>query len=86
MAVEATRMVPNVRELGEIFGSSTAHYVLKLESTDGVLTAFIIFGSGAPSTNFNDATVGASLYIDTANGKVYTMTAAATWTVVGAQS
>ncbi len=45
----------------------------------------LIFGAGAPSTNYNNATNG-SLYIDTTNLKLHIKTAASTWTVVGAQS
>lgn len=62
-------------------------------TTDGVLpirmpggTVYhVIFGQGAPSTNYNNAQNG-SLYIDTTNFKLYIKTAASTWTVVGSQS
>ncbi len=45
----------------------------------------LILGTGDPSTNYNNAPLG-SLYIDLTAYKLYIMTAAATWTVVGAQS
>ena len=45
----------------------------------------LIFGDGAPSTNYNNANLP-SLYVDYTNYKLYIKTAASTWTVVGAQS
>lgn len=45
----------------------------------------LITGTGAPSTNFNNADNG-SLYIDYTNFKLYIKTAAATWIVVGTQT
>lgn len=44
-----------------------------------------ILGTGAPSTNYNNAPNG-SLYVDYTNLKLHIKTAASTWTVVGAQS
>jgi hypothetical protein len=85
MAIDAVRLVPQVRHLGEKFDRTTAHYAIHYVSEDGVFETYHIYGAGAPSTDFNDAPLG-SMYTDTTNYKLYIMTAAATWTVVGAQS
>lgn len=49
------------------------------------LDVMLIWGAGAPSTNYNNAPNG-SLYTDMTNFKLYIKTASATWTVVGSQS
>lgn len=83
--MDYVRMVPSVHPGGEVFDRTTAHYAIKYVSEDGVFTTWHIYGAGAPSTDFNDAPNG-SLYTDTTNYKLYIKTAAATWTVVGAQT
>lgn len=45
----------------------------------------LIRGTGAPSTDYNNAPNG-SLYIDMTAFKIYIKTASSTWTVVGAQT
>lgn len=85
MSVDAKRMITDVTFLKDFFSTTRTHYYEKKMSEDGQLTIYHIWCAGAPSTDFNDATNG-SLYTDTTNYKLYIKTAAATWTVVGAQT
>ncbi len=57
-------------------------YFIRFTSADGAKDFWIIFGSGAPSTNYNDAPLD-SIYIDTTAHMIYYHTAAATWAEIG---
>lgn len=61
---------------------ATSDYCVLLGPNNNI---HLITGQGAPSTNHNNAPLS-SLYVDVTNKKLYIMTAAATWVVVGTQT
>lgn len=73
-------------EAGLAFPATAAWVKLSGADQNGTeRSIYLIFGTGAPSTNYNNASEG-SLYVDYTNYKLHIKTAASTWVVVGAQS
>ena len=82
MAFTLKRLVEEERLTSQTgFGGTGTAYVAKKVSEDKARTSWWIEGSGAPSTDYNAATLG-SIYIDLDGVHIYIMTAAATWTKV----
>lgn len=78
--------VDSGQENGLAFPATAAWVKVAGADQNGTERSFyIILGTGAPSTNYNNASNG-SLYLDYTNLKWYTKTADTSWTVVGAQS
>lgn len=76
--LEMIRDYDPVRDGGLSFPSTTDYTRFKGKNSDFMILA----GTGAPSTNHNNAPNG-SLYHDYTNLKWYIKTAAASWTVFG---
>lgn len=83
MADTIVNMVLDVRQPAKTAyeGSGTV-YKLSFTSEDNAFSWQILFGAGAPSTNYTDAPTD-SLYIDTTNHMLYYKTAADTWAEIG---
>lgn len=82
MANIIKRLVPKVRlEAKTGLGSGTnTVYALHLESEDKAKEFYLLWGTGAPSTDYDTAPSG-SLYIDiAASGKVYNKNTTSGWT------
>ena len=83
MALVLKRIVPKIGvERANPFAAPTTGttYYYQLEAEDGGLSdLFLLWGTGAPSTNYAEARIG-SHYTDLSNGELYVKTAASTWT------
>ena len=72
--------IPVRLEAASGFGSGTnTAYALKFESRDRVKNFYLIWGSGAPSTDYDTAPAG-SIYIDFTNAEGYVKKATTGWT------
>lgn len=75
--------VDSGQEAGLAFPATAAWVKLSGADQNGTeRSTYLIFGTGAPSTNYNNATNG-SLYQDYTNLKWYVKTADTSWTVIG---
>ena len=81
MANTIKRMVPKVRdeELTGLGTGSNTVYGLKLESDVRDKIFWILWGSGAPGTDYDTAPAG-SLYFDFTNSQGYVKNVSTNWT------
>lgn len=80
MANTLKRLVPKVRleaTTGLGSGTNTAH-VLHLEAEDKSKEFYLIFGDGAPGSDYDTAPAG-SIYVDYTNSALYVSDGAGTW-------
>lgn len=82
MANTLIRLVPKVRveaKTGLGTGTNTV-YMLHLESEDKAKEFYLLWGSGAPGTDYDTAPAG-SLYVDyAASGKIHRKNTTSGWT------
>ncbi len=79
-------MVSDERRVNKTaFVGTTVIYAERVISETGAFKIWRLWGSGAPSSNHNDAEIG-SEYTITTTGVKYIKTGATTWVVIGSQS